>query len=317
MYGFLSAASETERLAADHHHRRPAVGRSVDRRALLVPRRRGEAEPSARHRHAHARRRRRTATPIDELAFWEQRAKEAGFPIIRVETLTEALVREHLAVAPRRMNVSDEFVRWMLWESAGSPLNIRRVVDYLIAHGYLHWAADRLGRRHGSHPRAAHPRRRRLDPDGESRGAARRRRAVLEAAAVFGEMSSVDLLTHVSDFTPEAHVRAAARARLGSALLDESNDGKTITFPQIHLRDAVYNAMTGAPPHRAASARRRRAGAGAAGGLDAADRTDRVPLRARQREGEGHPLLGRSGRHGHAHDRACRRRPSSIAARSS
>jgi len=32
-------------------------------------------------------------------------------------------------------NVPDEFVRWMLWESAGSPLNIRRVIDYLSQRG--------------------------------------------------------------------------------------------------------------------------------------------------------------------------------------
>src|SRR5688500_6022253 len=30
------------------------------------------------------------------LAFWEQRSREGGFPIIRVETLTEPLVREHV-----------------------------------------------------------------------------------------------------------------------------------------------------------------------------------------------------------------------------
>ncbi len=35
--------------------------------------------------------------------------------------------------------------------------------------------------------------------------------------------------------------RCANWSRL--SLIDESNDGKTITFPQIHLRDAVYNAM--------------------------------------------------------------------------
>ena len=51
----------------------------------------------------------------------------------------EPLVREHVQSLLGDANVSDELVRWMLWESAGSPLNIRRVIDYLIAHDYLQW----------------------------------------------------------------------------------------------------------------------------------------------------------------------------------
>ena len=55
--------------------------------------------------------------------------------MLRVDALTEPLVREHLQSLLGEQNVLDEFVRWMLWESAGSPLNIRRVIDY-----------DRVGR---------------------------------------------------------------------------------------------------------------------------------------------------------------------------
>ena len=80
-----------------------------------------------------------TIEPGVDAAYWEQRSKEVGFPIIRVETLSESLVREHIQSLLGEQNVSDELVRWMLWESGGSPLNIRRVVDYLIAHEYLQW----------------------------------------------------------------------------------------------------------------------------------------------------------------------------------
>src|SRR5688500_13665328 len=52
----------------------------------------------------------------------------------------------------------------------------------------------------------------------------------------------LDLLRRVSELDAEA-TYAAVRALDRDRLVDESNDGKTISFPQIHLRDAVYNAM--------------------------------------------------------------------------
>src|SRR5260370_25628800 len=70
----------------------------------------------------------------EPLASWETRAKEWTFPIIHVGTLDEALVREHVQSLLGEMHVSDEFGRWMQWESAGSPLNIRRIIYYLIVH---------------------------------------------------------------------------------------------------------------------------------------------------------------------------------------
>jgi Nif-specific regulatory protein len=177
------------------------------------------------------------------LAHWEQRAKEVGFPIIRVESLNEVLVREHVQSLLGEQNVSDEFVRWMLWESAGSPLAIRRVVDYLIAHGFLHWEPagwvaemDRIRslRIPGGAASILMERVEALAPE---------QRAVLETAAVFGEVSQVDLLTAITDHGREAAF-ATMRELVAHGLLDESTDGKTVIFPQIHLRDAVYNTMS-------------------------------------------------------------------------
>jgi Nif-specific regulatory protein len=176
------------------------------------------------------------------LSFWEQRSRDAGFPIIRVETLTEPLVREHLQSLLGEKNVPDEMVRWMLWESAGSPLNIRRIVDYLVAHDYLQWTprgwtADmeriRVLRIPGGFASILMEKVEALEPGP---------RAVLEIASVFGETMQMELLTTVSDTAPE-ETYAAVRDLARQGLLDESNDFKTITFPQIHLRDAVYNAM--------------------------------------------------------------------------
>ena len=176
------------------------------------------------------------------LSFWEQRAREGAFPIIRVETLSEALVREHLQSLLGDGTVSDELVRWMFWESAGTPLNIRRIVDYLIAHEYLQWqpsgwTADldriRTLRVPGGFGAILMDKVETLPPE---------QRKVLEIASVHGESMEVELLTRVSDLPAEttyAAMRALDRARL----VDESSDGRTMTFPQIHLREAVYNAM--------------------------------------------------------------------------
>ena len=176
------------------------------------------------------------------LSFWEQRAKDANFPIIRVETLTEGLVREHVQSLLGEANVSEELVRWMLWESAGSPLNIRRLVDYLIAHEYLIWQPagwvadmDRIRTlRIPGGPSSILMEKVETLPNGH--------RALLETVSVFGEMVDFELLTKVAESgSEEGYAGVMALTSLG--LLDQSPDGRTITFPQIHLRDAVYNAM--------------------------------------------------------------------------
>ncbi|HSY51754.1 MAG TPA: sigma 54-interacting transcriptional regulator [Thermoanaerobaculia bacterium] len=184
-----------------------------------------------------------SAEPGRHLAEWERRAREGSFLLIRVEALSEPLVREHLQSLLGEEEIPADLVRWTLWESAGSPLIVRRVVDYLIAHGYLHWepqgwvaemeriqalripggAASILMERVDALPPA--------------------NRELIEAAAVFGESSGVDLLTGVASAVPETAYRAL-REVVTLGLLDESNDGKTIVFPQIHLREAIYNAMT-------------------------------------------------------------------------
>ncbi|HEX6086385.1 MAG TPA: sigma 54-interacting transcriptional regulator [Thermoanaerobaculia bacterium] len=176
------------------------------------------------------------------LSFWEQRARDGGFPIVRVETLTENLVREHLQSLLGDATVTDELVRWMFWESAGTPLNIRRIVDYLIAHQYLQWqpsgwTADmeriRSLRVPGGFGAILMDKVETLAPE---------QRKVLEIASVYGESMDIELLTRVSDMSPEA-TYAAVRALDRDRLVDESSDGRQMTFPQIHLREAVYNAM--------------------------------------------------------------------------
>ncbi len=176
------------------------------------------------------------------LSFWDQRAREGNFPIIHVETLTEALVREYLQSLLGESTVSSELARWMYWESSGVPLNIRRIVDYLIAHEYLQWEPSgwtaEMGRIRdlrmpGGFGAILMEKVETLSPE---------QRVLLEIASVYGESMELDALTEVSDLDAElvfATVRSLDRERL----VDESNDGRTVTFPQIHLRDVVYNAM--------------------------------------------------------------------------
>ena len=166
----------------------------------------------------------------------------ALFPFIHIGTLPEPLVREHVESLLGEENVDDDFVRWMFWESAGSPLNIRRIFDYLIAHEYIRWRPtgwtidmDRI--------RALRI------PGGAAsilmekvESLAREQHALLECAAVLGEVTDIDLLNGVSDYAGEDTYRIL-RQLVELGLLDESSSGSTITFPQMHLRDTVYNAM--------------------------------------------------------------------------
>ncbi|HEX9984695.1 MAG TPA: sigma 54-interacting transcriptional regulator [Thermoanaerobaculia bacterium] len=174
-------------------------------------------------------------------SFWEQRAREGNFPIVRIETLSEPLVREHVQSLLGESNVSDELVRWMVWESGGSPLNIRRIIDYLIAHGSLHWQPTgwvaemeriRDVRIPGGAASILMERVEALDPEP---------RAMLELAAVVGELVELELLTKVTG--DDERTYAAVHVLVTQGVLDESSDGKTLSFPQIHLRDAIYNAM--------------------------------------------------------------------------
>jgi len=178
------------------------------------------------------------------LAFWEQRAKDGNFPIVRVETLSEPLVREHLQSLLGDANVPDELVRWTLWESAGSPLNIRRILDYLVTHRYLTWTPagwvadmDRIRGLRIPGGSATSILMEKVD------AIAPAHRAMLEAAGVLGETADLELLTRVSESAPE-ETFAILRDLVRMNLLDEAADGATITFPQIHLRDSVYNSMS-------------------------------------------------------------------------
>src|SRR5258706_15565322 len=131
----------------------------------------------------------------------------------------------------------------MLWESAGSPLNIRRIIDYLIAHQFVQWQPT------GWVTEMERIRSLRIPGGAASilmekvEGLDDTERAMLESAAVFGEVSETEHLTQMFDRDAEI-TYMALQALVQKGLLDQSTDGKSVTFPQIHLRDALYNTMT-------------------------------------------------------------------------
>src|SRR5258706_3569933 len=131
----------------------------------------------------------------------------------------------------------------MLWESAGSPLNIRRIIDYLIAHQFVQWQPT------GWVTEMERIRSLRIPGGAASilmekvEGLDDTERAMLESAAVFGEVSETEHLTQMFDRDAEI-TYMALQALVQKGLLDQSTDGKSVTFPQIHLRDAIYNTMT-------------------------------------------------------------------------
>jgi Nif-specific regulatory protein len=180
--------------------------------------------------------------PPPSLSFWEQRARESDFPLMRIETLTEPLVREHVQSLLGQRDLPDDLVRWILWESAGSPLQIRRIIEYLIAHQHLEWRSGewiadvetiRTLRVPGGFASLLMEKVSALEPEA---------RSVLETLSVIGAATKLALLIDVSDL-PAERTYASVRALVELNLIDESSDGTRLSFAQIHLRDAVYNGV--------------------------------------------------------------------------
>ena len=176
-------------------------------------------------------------------AAWEERARDHGIRIIPLKPLSEEMVRENLEALLGDPSLTHEFVRWVMWESGGSPLNIRRVIDYLIAHEYLRstasgWEID-MDRIQGLRiPGGAGAIwNERLESISEEH------REVLRHASVLGEQFDVELLTRVSERPPE-ETFGRVRELVDLGLLDEVANEAGFRFPQVSLRESIYGATT-------------------------------------------------------------------------
>ncbi|MBI2215165.1 MAG: sigma 54-interacting transcriptional regulator [Acidobacteria bacterium] len=176
-------------------------------------------------------------------AAWEERARDHAIRILYLKPLSEEMVRENVEALLGDPNLTHEFVRWVMWESGGSPLNIRRVVDYLIAHDYLRstgkgWEIDmdriQTLRIPGGAGAIWSERLESITED---------QREVLRSASVLGEQFDVELLTKVSEHPPEDTFRLVMElVELG--LLDEMPNDAGFRFPQVSLRESIYGATS-------------------------------------------------------------------------
>ena len=174
---------------------------------------------------------------------WEKRAADLDIPMIRIGPLAEDGVREHVESLLGVRQLDADLVRWMQWESGGSPLHVRRIVDYLVDHEHVRWDGDAWAidssaigalRIPGGAVSFLMERIERL-------GSAERQ--VVEAAAVIGETAPLALLMRTAALPPEeAWAAVTAASRLG--VVEESPDGRRVSFAHIHLRDAIYNTTS-------------------------------------------------------------------------
>ncbi len=175
---------------------------------------------------------------------WEQRARESGMTLIEVGPLSEDLVREYVESLLGEESLPHDLIRWIMWESGGSPMLVRRVVDFLATHGYLRlgvdgWSADLERIQNLRIPGgSAAVWSEKLEQLSEEH------RRLLETASVMGDHFETSVLTRIAGADAE-HVFHLVRQLSAKNLLDTSADGRVLAFPQGSLREAVYAQMPG------------------------------------------------------------------------
>ncbi|MFZ2493638.1 MAG: tetratricopeptide repeat protein, partial [Thermoanaerobaculia bacterium] len=197
-----------------------------------------------------------TDTPDDEvadsnatdLAFWQSQAADSAIQFLQVDPLPEARVREYLAALLGNGSATDDFVKWVLWETGGLPLAIRRLVDRLAAEGHLTWSpagwhvaedVSALVELGGGTASLLADRMESIDPA---------QQIALEAAAVLGDRFASRHLLEACAGTEEETTRAVS-ALIRGGFLEESSNQRALAFPHTHLRQTIYSSI--AEPRRA------------------------------------------------------------------
>ena len=190
------------------------------------------------------------------LAHWEQRARESEMSIIELGALSEDLTREFVSSLLGDEDLPPDFVRWIMWESGGSPVHIRRVVDYLIAHNYLQWSGGvwhtdmariQTLRIPGGAAAVWSEKLERLEDQ---------ERRIVQIASILGEQFELPIITRISG-DDEERVYELVSNLANEGLVDTLTAGRSYAFPQVSLREAIYGSI----PNRDRAALHRRAGA--------------------------------------------------------
>jgi Nif-specific regulatory protein len=173
---------------------------------------------------------------------WEHRARETGTVILRVEPLDENGIAEFVASVLGEKNLPPELLRWVQWESGGSPRNIRNVIDFLIAQKILRsttkgWEIDTEKltslRIPGGASSVSTDLVEALDEPAKD---------VLATASILGEFFELSILTKLVE-RRAAETFEIVQSLVSAGLLDESAEGKTVAFPQLSLRETVYASL--------------------------------------------------------------------------
>ncbi len=173
---------------------------------------------------------------------WQQRAKETSVPLLHINPLSDESVQEYVESLLGQRNLPHEFVRWILWESGGSPLNIRRIIEHLVQSRMVFstvdgWSAD-MEQIHALRiPGGAAS----LSVDSLDH-LAERERTVLQVGAVLGESFDLNTIAKISSLAPE-DTYAALRELVAANILDQSGDGRSFAFPQVSYRETVYASV--------------------------------------------------------------------------
>jgi Nif-specific regulatory protein len=174
---------------------------------------------------------------------WVRRSRESSIRIVRIDGLDEGRVRDYVGSILGTQNLPDELVHWVYWETSGSPLQIRRVLEYLIRHNYLSWSSEgwwadleRIQTLRLAGGAAAFWSEQVDALDEEAR-------QVLQMASVLGDQFDLDSLAAITEMPDEKVYEHLLRLSAGT-LLSEDQEEEGFRFPQVNLRDAVYASLS-------------------------------------------------------------------------
>ena len=170
---------------------------------------------------------------------WTKRVRETGIRVIRLGGLDEEGVRANAEALLGAERLPTEFIHWLYWETGGSPLQIRRVLEHLIRHHHLRWTAsgwspdfDKIQTLRIAGGAAAFWSEQidSLDSD---------RLKILQLASVLGDQFDLDPLVAISGKSSE-EVYGALCHLVDAHMLVENREEGGFRFPQVSLRDAIY-----------------------------------------------------------------------------
>jgi Nif-specific regulatory protein len=173
---------------------------------------------------------------------WVRRTRESSIRIVRIDGLDEGKVRDYAGSILGTQNLPEEFVHWIYWETSGSPLQIRRVLEYLIRHHYLSWTSEgwqadleriQTLRLAGGAAAFWNDQVDALDEEA---------RLVLQMASVLGDHFDLDSLAAITEMPDETVYEQLQRLSAGTLLREDQEEGG-FRFPQVSLRDAVYASL--------------------------------------------------------------------------